>query len=718
MSTHKHIDKICCAALALVLILTLGFINAEKIGVQTAASSMGYENRLFLTSRVHTIDIVMEDWESFLDTCESEEYSMCSVVIDNESYKNVGIRAKGNTSLSSVAAYGNDRYSFKIEFDHYDSTKTYYGLDKISLNNLIQDNTYLKNYLCYQMMEYFGVASPLCSFVYVIVNGEDWGLYLAVESVEESFLQRNGMQSGELYKPDSMQMAGGRGNGRQIRMDEEEELGQADGEFSTGPESVGNAAGWDGGSRPGNGMLPQSEAPTKLGTAPDGQTPSDEGTDEGHESASEATAPGKPTGENPGGMGNMGGGMSMGSDDVSLIYTDNAYESYRNIFDNAKTELTDADKDRLIASLKQLNENQYVEEVVDVEQVIRYFVVHNFVCNFDSYTGSIIHNYYLYEEDGALSMIPWDYNLAFGGFQSGGDATSLVNYPIDTPVSGGTVQSRPMLAWILENEAYTELYHQYFAEFLSAYFDSGYFEDTVDSVSKMISPYLEKDPTKFCTYEEFKEGITTLKEFCTLRAESIHGQLDGSIPSTSDGQNQDGSTLIDASSLTVSTMGSMGNNHGQGDNREIPANDQGDFPAGVNGTFQTPDSNRQAEGNPSPDGQINPYTADPTGLNSEVSNTTQTESTAPSSGQGSLDGSNPPTDPNQGGAANQMPGGMQWPEGDAGSNPPTNEGRENQPEKSFSEIQTQSGIGDWILLGVSVLVLAFGLFFAFRFKRK
>lgn len=137
-------------------------------------------------------------------------------------------------------------------------------------------------------------------------------------------------------------------------------------------------------------------------------------------------------------------------------------------------------------------------------------------------------------------------------------------------------------------------------------------------------------------------------------------------------------------------MGSVGNNHGQGDNREIPANDQGDFPAGVNGTFQTPDSNRQAEGNPSPDHQMNPHTADPTGLNSEVSNTTQTESTAPSSGQGSLDG----------------------------SNPPTNEGRENQPEKSFSEIQTQSGIGDWILLGVSVFVLAFGLFFAFRFKRK
>ena len=131
----------------------------------------------------------------------------------------------------------------------------------------------------------------------------------------------------------------------------------------------------------------------------------------------------------------------MMSDDVSLIYTDDEYDSYSNIFDNAKTDITDADKDRLIASLKQMNEGDNIEDVVNVEEVIRYFVVHNFVCNFDSYTGSIIHNYYLYEDDGKLSMIPWDYNLAFGGFQAGApgasdtsDATGMVNYPIDTPV--------------------------------------------------------------------------------------------------------------------------------------------------------------------------------------------------------------------------------------------------------------------------------------------
>ena len=123
-----------------------------------------------------------------------------------EAYRNVAIRAKGNTSLSSVANLGSSRYSFKIEFDHYEDGKSYHGLDKLCLNNLIQDNTYMKDYLAYTLMAGFGADSPLCSFVYITVNGENWGLYLAVEGIEESFLQRNyGSQYGELYKPDSLQ---------------------------------------------------------------------------------------------------------------------------------------------------------------------------------------------------------------------------------------------------------------------------------------------------------------------------------------------------------------------------------------------------------------------------------------------------------------------------------------------------------------------------------
>ncbi len=255
MSTHKYMDKICCLALLLALVVTGVFLNAPSLGIQAASTAQGYESRLFDTSRVHTIDIVMDDWEGFLEGCTDEEYELCAVVIDNESYNNVAIRAKGNTSLTQVASYGNDRYSFKIEFDHYDSTISYHGLDKLSLNNIIQDNTYMKDYLTYQMMGYFGVDAPLCSYVYITVNGEDWGLYLAVEGVEESFLERNyGSDYGELYKPDSMSMGGGRGNGGEF--DLEDWMDDQSGEE-------------------GQSTLPDRQA--MKGQRPDGMTPPDTG---------------------------------------------------------------------------------------------------------------------------------------------------------------------------------------------------------------------------------------------------------------------------------------------------------------------------------------------------------------------------------------------------------------------------------------------------------
>ena len=68
---------------------------------------------------------------------------------------------------------------------------------------------------------------------------------------------------------------------------------------------------------------------------------------------------------------------------------------------------------------------------------IAYLAVHSFLCNDDSYTGMMVHNYYLYEEKGKLSILPWDYNLAFGGFSSSQNATSTVNSPIDSPVTSG-----------------------------------------------------------------------------------------------------------------------------------------------------------------------------------------------------------------------------------------------------------------------------------------
>ncbi len=724
MSTHKHFDKICCVVLALTLILSVLFMNAEHFGVQKASTVMGYEKRLFDTSKVHTIDIIMDDWDEFTAICKSEEYYTCTVVIDNEAYKNVAIRGKGNTSLSQVS---NDRYSYKIEFDHYDSTNTYYGLDKLCLNNIIQDNTYMKDYLTYQMMNEMGVASPLCSYVYITVNGEDWGLYLAVEGVEESFLQRNyGKDYGELYKPDSISMGGGRGNGEKFDMDEflgdseSENTGDTqNGNNSTFPQMPGGTTSGDANSEnqmPGGnmqgGQLPNRNQTEQMpdgfggGQMPDGMTPPD-----GFELPDGMEMQDGMQGNMPGGM---SGGMSNGSDDVLLKYIDDDADSYSNIFDNAKTDITEADKNRLIASLKKLSNCEDLENTVDIETVIRYFVVHNFVVNFDSYTGSMIHNYYLYENDGQMQMIPWDYNLAFGGFQSTGDATSLVNYPIDSPVSGGNVEDRPMIAWIFENEEYTELYHQYFAEFISEYFDSGYFTTMIDSVTEMISPYVEKDPTKFCTYEEFETGIATLKEFCLLRAESISGQLNGTIGSTSDTQQSD--TLIDSGDLQINDMGSMGNMGGSmqpGGDRQNPNEDTDSdgiqqFPIiGENG--ETSDSATTTPDNSESDGAIDGSTPQMPG--GDMQNGQMPNGNQGGFDSGQMQGGTPPDFANgeTGQQENFNGGQMQLPDENA---QPNNNGHIQPLEQSAVSVSS------WIVIGLSILVLALGIVFAFTYKRR
>lgn len=541
MLRSKNIDRICCLVIACTMLLAAGFTALAGAGVLESSrkTSLTYAKHLFDQSTVHKIEITMDGWDDFIDNCTDEKYRACAVTIDGEAQGTVGIRAKGNTSLSSMAQYDNDRYSFKIEFDHYQKKKTYRGLDKLSLNNIIQDATYMKDYWSYTFMNQMGLASPLCSYTEIYVNGEYWGLYLAVEGVEEAFLERNyGEDYGELYKPDSLSFGGGRGNGQAFDMQDFEKKLQGDDteEQAAADENAAN----------------DNAAPTM---------PQD---------IQRATRINRGDFKQGSGMG------GMGSSDVKLQYIDDDPDSYANIFDNAKTKVKKKDQARLIAALKKLSEGD--TSAVDTDAVAMYMAVHNFLCNGDSYTGSMVHNYYLYEKDGVMSMIPWDYNLAFGGFTGGSDATGTVNTAIDTLVSCGDDSDRPMAGWITASDESLALYHEKYRQFIDAVFTSGWFESEFDRVSAMIAPYVEKETRAFYSYEEFQTAADTLKTFCLKRAQSVQGQLGGSIPATSAAQ-QGSDALIDASELSITAMGGMNNGKGgdRGGNAGFPGSFGGDF---------------------------------------------------------------------------------------------------------------------------------------------
>ena len=266
-------------------------------------------------------------------------------------------------------------------------------------------------------------------------------------------------------------------------------------------------------------------------------------------------------------MGGTDFGMGSGSG-ASLNYTDDSLDSYEAIWEGSVFNTTDKDHRRVVKALKNIcsddTDNKTLAEYMDVNNVLRYMAVQTFVVNLDSLSGNMAHNYYLYESDSKLNIIPWDYNLAFGGFQSQ-DASDIINFPIDTPFSSGvSTEDRQFFLSLLENEEYLEQYHDYLRQLTDEYVGGGIFENTVSRITSQIDDLVESDPTSFYSYTEYKSAVEMLKETVSLRAESIRGQLDGTIPSTRSGQEEDAGALIDSSSIDLNVMGVMNAGGGGG----------------------------------------------------------------------------------------------------------------------------------------------------------
>lgn len=70
---------------------------------------------------------------------------------------------------------------------------------------------------------------------------------------------------------------------------------------------------------------------------------------------------------------------------------------------------------------------------------------------------------------------------------------------------------------------------------------------------EMIAPYVEQDPTAFCTYPDFLTAVETLREVCRLRAEAVRGQLEGIYPATL--AERTSGVGVDASHLNLAALG-------------------------------------------------------------------------------------------------------------------------------------------------------------------
>ena len=544
MIAHKHMPKIAAALMAVAVCLCLVAAmcsGAVKKALGDSGVSMGYETALFDTSQPLTVNILMdeEDWQSMLDNATAETYYTCNVEINGEIFCRVGIRPKGNTSLTSIANDPTtDRYSFKLEFDQYVEGQTCYGLDKLVLNNNYADATYMKEALVYDMYRFLGADASLYNYAAIYVNGEYWGAYLALEAVEDSFLLRNyGAQSGALYKPEGVDAdRGGKNddNADGMKTAMQPEAGDADESADGMPDFTPFG---------GNGLTPpEGQHGTDDTNRPSPPQRPDEVGGEMGKTGESSAIPELPEDFTPGQTGGIFG-TSGGAD---LNYTDDELDSYQTIWDGEVTDTSKADHRRVVTALKHAAEGTELDTYLDVDNLLKYMAVHVFSVNLDSLSGNMAHNYYLYESDGKLNLLPWDYNLAFGGF--GGSADSVINSDISDPFA-----VTDFFDALLENETYRAQYEAYLRQLAEEYVQGGMLESFYTRTRSQIDQLVQDDPTAFYDYDAYDDAAQMLLQVVQLRGRSVLLQLSGA------------EETVDTTGIDLRIMGGMNGGFGGGE---------------------------------------------------------------------------------------------------------------------------------------------------------
>ncbi|HVV85837.1 MAG TPA: CotH kinase family protein [Kofleriaceae bacterium] len=121
-------------------------------------------------------------------------YQRGTLTFEGLVFDDVGVKVKGGCGSSR---HTNQKAGLKISLTWDDpavpgcpASRRLFGQTHLTLNNMVQDPTFERERLAYELFRAAGVPAPRAAHVRVVVNGEDWGLYLHLESTDRRFFAR------------------------------------------------------------------------------------------------------------------------------------------------------------------------------------------------------------------------------------------------------------------------------------------------------------------------------------------------------------------------------------------------------------------------------------------------------------------------------------------------------------------------------------------------
>ena len=128
---------------------------------------------------------------------ENRQYTKATLHDGETAVREVGVHLKGAAgSFRSL----DDRPALTVNFGKFVSGQRWHGLQKIHLNNSVQDDTLLTENICGELFRRAGVPAPRVSNARVVLNGRQLGIYVLIEGFDKTFLRQYYQnRTGNLY---------------------------------------------------------------------------------------------------------------------------------------------------------------------------------------------------------------------------------------------------------------------------------------------------------------------------------------------------------------------------------------------------------------------------------------------------------------------------------------------------------------------------------------
>lgn len=219
-----------CRWLCHALGLSIAGLTALALWAPVASAAEDEAAWLFDPGSVVEIDLGLSPGEMDALELDRDEYQPGTFQlrlggeVQGPPLGDVGIRLKGGIGSKRPLSA---KTGFKIKFNEYAKKQTLFGLKRLTLNNMVQDPSMLHETLTYELFGALGLPASRTGYAFVRLNGEIYGVYLNIETLDSISLSRWFDSTGHLYEADTpgVDLAPGRAGDFEVDEGDDEEIG-------------------------------------------------------------------------------------------------------------------------------------------------------------------------------------------------------------------------------------------------------------------------------------------------------------------------------------------------------------------------------------------------------------------------------------------------------------------------------------------------------------